>query len=213
MSRISELISQYKKVRSRIKDRLQEFRQVHKASDKDIFAELSFCILTPQAKALNCDRAVRQLKESGLLFKGCAYAIAYILKGLVRFHNNKADYIVVARDIFKKGNRLDIKGRLDMKNIRKTRDWLVKNIKGLGYKEASHFLRNIGLGKNIAILDRHILKNLKRYGVINEIPKSITKNRYLDIEEKMRTFCRRIDIPLADLDLLFWHNQTGFIFK
>jgi len=38
-------------------------------------------------------------------------------------------------------------------------EWLVKNLTGLGYKEAGHFLRNIGSGK-IAILDRHILRNL-----------------------------------------------------
>ncbi|GAJ17855.1 unnamed protein product, partial [marine sediment metagenome] len=31
----------------------------------------------------------------------------------------------------------------------KLREWVVKNFKGLGYKEASHFLRNIGY-KNFA---------------------------------------------------------------
>jgi len=80
-------------------------------------------------------------------------------------------------------------------------------------KEASHFLRNIGLGKDLAILDRHILKNLKEYGVINEIPKSITKKVYIAIEDKMREFSKRINIPMDELDLLFWSKETGIIFK
>ena len=84
---------------------------------------------------------------------------------------------------------------------------------GLGYKEASHFLRNIGLGEEFAILDRHILRNLARLKVIPEVPVSITKKRYLEIEEKLRRFAADIGIPVAELDLLFWSKETGWIFK
>ncbi len=92
------------------------------------------------------------------------------------------------------------------------REWLVKNIKGYGYKEASHFLRNIGF-EELAILDRHVLKNLKNYGVIEEVPKSLTPKKYKEIEEKMRRFSKSVDIPISHLDLLFWSNETGEIFK
>ncbi len=92
-------------------------------------------------------------------------------------------------------------------------DALVRNIKGFGYKEASHFLRNIGMGKDIAILDRHILKNLKRYGAIKKIPSHMSTRQYLDIEDKARRFARKIRIPLDELDLLFWSRETGEIFK
>lgn len=93
------------------------------------------------------------------------------------------------------------------------REWLVQNIKGIGYKEASHFLRNIGFGENIAILDRHILKNLRLLGVIEEIPESIRRVKYLQIEKDMAGFARKIDIPISHLDLLFWYKETGEIFK
>ena len=63
----------------------------------------------------------------------------------------------------------------------------VLDVKGLGMKEASHFLRNVGRGKTIAILDRHILKNLKKYGAIDGVPTSLTKKRYLEIEGKIDT--------------------------
>src|SRR5207245_8191940 len=98
-------------------------------------------------------------------------------------------------------------------NLFELREWMVENVKGLGYKEASHFLRNVGLGEEFAILDRHILRNVKRMEVIPEVPVSITKKRYLEIEEKLRRFSREIRIPLADLDLLFWSRETDWILK
>ena len=72
------------------------------------------------------------------------------------------------------------------KDIMKTRDWFLKNVKGLGLKESSHFLRNIGFGDKIVILDRHILRSLFNYKVIDEIPKTLTKKIYLEIETKMK---------------------------
>ncbi|MBU1630565.1 MAG: DNA lyase, partial [Candidatus Omnitrophica bacterium] len=86
-------------------------------------------------------------------------------------------------------------------------------VKGIGYKEASHFLRNIGLGENIAILDRHILRNLKELGVIKEILSSISKKKYLEIEGKMKEFSVSANIPMDHLDLVFWYKETGEVFK
>lgn len=209
---LKRLKSQYKKRREKIRERLKVFRDIHKGRDENIFEELSFCIFTPQSKALSCDKAVKRLKRCGLLFKGTKDRIRSRLKG-VRFPNNKAGYLVEARKTFMKRRCLNIKNRLQPKEIFKTREWLVRNVKGLGYKEASHFLRNIGLGKDLAILDVHILRNLKRLGVIKEIPSSISRKRYLEIEERMRAFSKKIDIPLEELDLLFWSKETGVIFK
>ena len=207
------LISEYKRKRHKIKRRLREFESLQKADDRDIFSELCFCILTPQAKAVYCDEAVCNLKESGLLFKGRKGEISKRLKGKVRFHNNKSSYLVAARKLLKSEKGLDIKSKLDKADTLKTREWLVKNIKGLGYKEASHFLRNVGMGKDMAIIDRHILKNLKRHRVIEKTPASIGRKTYIDIENKMRNFSRRVKIPMEELDLLFWSKQTGIIFK
>lgn len=173
-----------------------------------------FCLLTPQSKAKSCFEAVKQLVAKRACLKGSASDISKIIKGKVRFHNNKAKYIVEARKLFLRGNRVDIRSKLkSFANIIDLREWLVGNIKGLGYKEASHFLRNIGKGGNIAILDRHILKNLKLLGVIKEIPKTITKKTYFEIEKKMLNFAKKIGIPADKLDLILWRKQTGEYFK
>ena len=189
---MKKLIAEYKRKRPEIRKRLREFKAAGEGADKDIFSELCFCILTPQAKAVYCNKAVEDLKKSGLLFRGCSSAISKRLKGSVRFHNNKAAYIVGARKALKNGKGLDVKSRLDKKDVLRTRDWLVGNIKGLGYKEASHFLRNIGLGRDIAIIDRHILENLRKYGVIKKIPSSISKKGYLAIEDKIKKFSKQV---------------------
>lgn len=210
---MKKLISEYKKRKDLIRKRLKEFSAVHKSKDEDIFSELCFCLFTPQSKAVYCDKAVKELKYSGLLLKGDEGAIGNILRGNVRFHNKKAAYLVGAREFFKEGKGLALKGRLDAADTFGTREWLVRNIKGLGYKEASHFLRNIGLGKDIAIIDRHILKNLKKYGAIKSIPPSISRSNYISLEGAMRDFSKKVKIPMEELDLLFWSAQTGFIFK
>lgn len=209
---MKELLKDYRKRKKEIKRRLEDFKHVYKKRDKDIFSELCFCILTPQAKAVSCDAAIRRLERRNLLFAGARKEIRTCLKG-VRFPNNKARYLIEAREFFKNGKGLDVKSKIDTRDVFKTREWLVRNIKGFGYKEASHFLRNIGFGKDLAILDRHILKNLKNYKVIKEIPRALSKEEYMWIEGKMRKFFKRVNISMEEVDLLFWSMETGMIFK
>jgi N-glycosylase/DNA lyase len=151
--------------------------------------------------------------KKGFVLSGDREQVAAELKG-VRFHNKKAKYIIEARHLFKKNGTLSIKPRLsNFETPIEARDWLVRNIKGLGFKEASHLLRNVGMGQELAILDRHILKNLATYGVIEKVPASISKKKYLEIEKHMTEFSRIIKIPVAHLDLLFWYKETGEVFK
>ena len=209
---IQSLTREYNKEKHKIKRRLKEFKSVWNQSHRRVFSELCFCICTPQSNAAYCDKAISNLEKNGILFRGNLRQLRAGLKG-VRFPNNKAKYIIEARKSFIAGKTISIKDKIKVDNIPEARQWLTRHVKGLGFKEASHFLRNIGLGKDIAILDVHILRNLKRRKVIKEIPSSMSKKTYLDIENKMKRFSRKINIPLEELDLLFWSNETGFIFK
>jgi N-glycosylase/DNA lyase len=194
--------------------RLKDFKRLWlEGSDEDIFEELAFCILTPQSKAKVCWKAIERLRNKNLLYKDDLEQIRKEIRD-VRFKNKKANYLIKARTFFSKNGRLNIKSVLsEFNDIYECREWLVKNILGIGYKEVSHFLRNIGLGDKIAILDRHILKNLKDFNVINNIPTSLNKSKYLEIEKKISIFSSEINIPLSHLDLLLWCKETGEIFK
>lgn len=211
---IEAIKKNYSHIKCEIRDRLRDFKNIGiTGSDRDIFIELIFCLLTPQSSAKLCWKAVENLLKNDLLFTGKPQQISKVLH-IVRFKNKKAEYICNARKLFTNKNEICIKIALKIsKNPELIREWLVKNIKGLGYKEASHFLRNIGFGDDIAILDRHILKNLRGFGVIKDIPKSLSKKQYLQIEKKMRKFAKKINISLSHLDLLFWYKETGEIFK
>jgi N-glycosylase/DNA lyase len=197
-----------------IEKRLNEFKEIWNAgTDEDIFSELIFCILTPQSKALTCSYAVERICQDKLFLKGNSRQIADGLYD-IRFKNRKAMFIVEARNRFVKDGRFSIKSKIErFGSAKAAREWLVQNIKGFGYKEASHFLRNIGHGEELAILDRHILKNLESLGIINENPKNLQRNRYYEIENSMSNFARRIGVPLDHLDLLLWCKETGRIFK
>jgi len=211
---LRKLLKVYENIRKTIVKRLDEFREIGKnASEEQLFAELAFCLLTPQSKARICLAAVERLQANGALYHGDYDAILSELKG-VRFKARKAAYILKARALFTKNGEFSIRSVLEkFDDPFQMREWLVMNIKGMGYKEASHFLRNIGMGSQLAILDRHILKNLKLLGVIHEVPKSLTRPRYLEIETKMANFADEIGIPLDHLDLLLWYNETGEVLK
>ncbi len=195
-----EILQIHQKIKDEIEKRLEEFKE------GNIIEELIFCLLTPQSKAEKCWNAVLKLKNSGLLIKGKEEEILKKLNG-IRFKYKKARYIVEAR------KKLPILEKILNSPPHEAREWLVKNIKGMGYKEASHFLRNIGKGEDFAILDRHILRNLKKFGIIDEIPKSLNRRKYTEIEKKMKEFSEKIGIPLSHLDLLLWYKETGKVFK
>jgi N-glycosylase/DNA lyase len=212
--KIHQLQKIYKIKKKEIISRLGEFDTcLNDKNDEEVFGELAFCLLTPQSKAQCCWDAIRTIISQNLLVEGTEDDIKGKLHR-VRFHNKKARYLVGARTLFLNKRRLSIRTALkNLPDVHAYREWLVKNIKGIGYKEASHFLRNIGFGDHIAILDRHILRNLVQFGVIQDIPVSLSRSGYLQIEQKMAEFARKVRIPLAHLDLLFWYKETGEIFK
>jgi len=210
-TRKKELKETYKKIKPTIESRIEEFESIWEEGDENkIFEELTFCLFTPQSKAKKCWKAVQDLKEKELFYEACEDAISEEINQ-VRFRNNKAGYFVEARDKFE---GISFKEKLEgFQDPKRAREWIVENVKGLGYKEAGHFLRNIGYTQDLAILDRHILKNLEELGVLEEIPKTLTKRSYLEIEKKMKEFSEEIDIPLGHLDLVLWYLETGHVFK
>lgn len=196
-------------IKDEIDKKINEYKNAFLYENNDFFAEIAFCILTPQSKAKNAWKIIETLKSNGLLFSGNEKELVEYLN-TVRFKNTKAKRLVKLRNLL--GN--DAKNIIfKTDNIFAIREWLVKNVDGFGYKEASHVLRNLGFGENIAILDRHILRTLVALNVIDEIPKSLTPSKYLEIEEKMRKYSKSINISMDRLDLIFWYNELGYLFK
>jgi N-glycosylase/DNA lyase len=197
-----------------ISQREKHFEDVWKeGTEEEIFAELVFCLFTPQSKAVTCWAAVNALADKNMILNSTQDDIANTING-VRFKHNKAKYVIETRNFFMVDGQIKIKEKLaSFNDTYELRKWLIANVKGIAYKEAGHFLRNIGISKDLAILDRHILKNLKVYGAIEEIPKNLNVKTYLEIEKKMQNFAEKIAVPMFHLDMLFWCKNTGGIFK
>lgn len=209
-----ELLNLYKEIKPNIEKRLTEFKNIwENGTNKDIHLELSFCILTPQSKARSSWEAIEALKVNKLIWNGTNEEIAPFLNK-VRFKNTKADNLVRLREQMTKDNKIITKDFFNtIPEVEEKRNWIVKNIRGMSYKEAGHFLRNVGFGDSIAILDRHILRNMERLGVIDEIPKTISPKKYLEMEKKLFEFTKEVNIPMDHMDLLLWYKEAGEIFK
>ena len=210
---ITELIRDYNNIKSRIEERLADFQSIwQNASDTEILYELVFCILTPQSKPDLCWEAVQRLKDNDFLSMNSDKEILEHLYG-VRFKYKKSEFVREARDFclcLNKGLKQTLSAQGD---IYTARQWLVNHIKGIGIKEAGHFLRNIGRGEELAILDRHVLRFLLSAEVITQIPSSLSNSRYLEIEKKMQTYAKQIEIGMGPLDFLLFYRATGKIFK
>ena len=203
---VDEIRSLFEERKISIRQRLDEFAAVR---PDQYFYELVYCLLTPQSSAVNAAKAVEFLRSVDVFGKDIdAAGLLHQKDFYVRFHNTKANHIRLAKDNFPFIREMICNGSTSLQ----LREWLVKNVKGLGWKEASHFLRNIG-HRNLAILDRHILKNLKRHRVLRELPRSLTPKRYRSIEDKFARFAKAVGITMDELDLLFWSRETGEILK
>jgi N-glycosylase/DNA lyase len=191
-----------------------ELRPVLRADDERIFEELCFCILTANTSAEMGMKSIDTVRD--LLIMGSMQEMKARLEGIYRFKTLRPGYIVHTREYLQQEHGFRLKGIIESLRHDKEalREFFASNpgIKGLGYKEASHFLRNIGIS-GYAILDKHIVRSLFELGVIAEMPKSMTPRRYKDLEGRMRKFSDSINIPMDELDLLLWSMKTGKVLK
>ena len=200
--------------RKEIRKRLAEFRAIGKhGSDEQFWEEMVFCFFTGGCSArmgLNSVNAVRSLLQSGSQGE-----LAAALTGVHRYPNARSAYIVHSRDFLRDAYKLRIREKLEsFADPQDRRDWLVreKGIKGLGYKEASHFLRNVGY-RGYAILDKHVLRSLAELGFIGDPKPPNTKLKYLRVEDRFRNLTELAEIDFDELDLVLWSIKTGVILK
>ena len=199
-----------------IQARLREFETVwQEGSDERLWEELVYCIFTAGASArmgLKSVAAIRPLLKDGGREE---MTQALTAAGAHRFPVARPGYIVVAREFLHEQCPRGLRERLNnFSSGIERRDWLAqeKRIKGLGYKEASHFLRNIGL-RGHAILDKHVLRCLADLKVVDNPKPPTTRKHYLELEEKLKTVARDLRINFDELDLVLWSMKTGEVLK
>ena len=213
---VERVVATHRARRKEIRKRLGEFEAVwRKGSDARLWEELAYCIFTAGASArmgINSVDAVR-----ALLLEGDSDAMTVALKkaGAHRFPVARPRYIVTTRNYFRADCGMKLRKRLrSFSDPSERRDWLAqeKQVKGLGYKEASHFLRNIGV-KGHAILDKHVMRCLAEIGVLDTAKPPSTRRKYLEVEQQLVGFARDVKIDFDELDLVLWSMKTGEVLK
>jgi N-glycosylase/DNA lyase len=199
-----------------IRARLNEFREVWRnGSDLQLWEELVYCIFTAGASARMGSKAVEAVRP--LLIEGDAKEMtkALVAAGAHRFPVARPGYIVVTRDYLQADCKMSLRRKLNsFTDPIERRDWLAqeKQVKGLGYKEASHYLRNIG-HSGYAILDKHVMSCLLDLKVVDTAKPPASRAGYLEVEGKLRSFARGIGIDFDELDLVLWSMKTGEVLK
>lgn len=213
---VEDIRATHKARRKEIRARLEQFQTVwREGSDEQLWEELVFCIFTAGASARMGFRSVEAVRP--FLQDGEREEMTRALKsaGAHRFPVERPGYIVVTRNYLREHCNMALREKLQsFADPVERRDWLAreKRIKGLGYKESSHFLRNIGLLGH-AILDKHVMSCLADLKVVETSKPPATRARYLDTEERLRNFAREIRIDFDELDLVLWSMKTGEVLK
>ncbi|MCY4379921.1 MAG: hypothetical protein OXC39_08885 [Candidatus Dadabacteria bacterium] len=207
-----ELLELYELKKEEIQNRLLEFKQAfQEADDRQIFRELSFCILSSGVGPKIAGQCMSAIGEK--LADGEEDELLERIGAIHKYAENASRYIVFTREYLKKEHGFLLKSLVSSFEDRvERREFFAKNpgIKGLGYMQASHFLRNLGFS-GYAILDRNNLASLSELGVIGETKYPLTKKRYLETESLMAEAAHELGISLDELDLLLWSRKRKYV--
>lgn len=207
-----ELLELYELKKEEIQDRLLEFKQAfEEADDRQIFHELSFCILSSGVGPKIAGQCMSAIGEK--LVGGEEDELLGRIGAIHKYAENASRYIVFTREYLREEHGFLLKSLVSsFENRVERRDFFAKNpgIKGLGYMQASHFLRNLGFS-GYAILDRNNLASLLELGIIGEMKYPLTKKRYLETESLMRETSHELGISLDEFDLLLWSRKRKYV--
>ena len=211
--RRDDLLKLYAEIKPVILTKMNSFQKTWENGNVAIWQELCFCILTANTSA---SLALLTMEKLVSINFDSPSEILTVLKKWYRFYNTRTDYITTTREFLKQDCSLDLKQKIESFGSDKIslRDYfaLTKLIKGLGFKESSHFLRNIGF-LGYSILDKHIMRSLVEFDVVSSVKPPRNRSEYLTVETLMQQFAKNLSISVDHLDLLLWYRKTGEIIK
>ena len=195
------------RLRALVLERVEEFK-LNNIADEDVwFRELVLCVLTANSSFVAAYKVLGYVMEE---FDKGTYGFEQVLKERgYRFYELKAKYL---KNLVKYRGRIKswIKPLADRSQAL-AREVLANEIYGIGMKEASHFLRNVGYF-DLAIVDKHVMRFSINSGLVRPF-KTLTRSRYLEIERKLKELAHQLGMPVGILDLFIWHIETGTVLK
>jgi N-glycosylase/DNA lyase len=179
--------------------------------------ELVACILGSQVRYEMAYDTLMCIEKSGLLAndrwtvtedKSFESDVYNCMNQRYRFPKMRARQLAKTRDaLSRRALSLLIRGCPDPRKIRQQ---LVLNLAGLGPKQASMFLRNVGSCYDLAILDTHVLRFLSIQGLL---PKDYVAINTIRSYERMEilavNFAQSLGVSVGYLDWAIWATMKA----
>jgi len=172
-------------------------------SSIDVFYHLAFAICAPQTTFKANRKVNEELKRLKFHSEDIPRELLEVTLKPVRFYRTKAENLLLMKEDFPQIASV-LRGY--SRDFWSARLWLVRNVRGLGMKAASHFLRNLG-STELAIIDTHILKYLG----VESAPTS--ELEYARIEMLFRDRAEELGKTPAALDAEVWAEYSGTRFE
>jgi N-glycosylase/DNA lyase len=204
-----------------INDRIHNQPRATTCDERELWAELTCCVLSSQVPYDLARAAAHRIDEVGVLRKpesaeertlnrelGELLSTPFSLEDgcrRYRFPNTRASQIASGFCAVRQqsGSLAELLGRYP--DVRCARSWLVANVPGLGPKQASMFLRNATGAYDLAVLDRHVLHYMRTIELC-EVTKSdvTTMSRYERCETQLRRHAESLGHEVGLLDWAIW---------
>ena len=182
-------------------------------TEEGLWRELVACILGSRVRFESACRALERMDQQrlfsaarrGTRFDEYEIDIRGVLSNGYRFYRIRAQQVrCAAESIY--GCDQTIRGILEETNgVRQARRRLSHRIPGIGPKQASLFLRNIGYSEWVAIFDVHVLSYMCWAGLTDTELKSVsTVEQYEKLEEAFVERAQMYGFPISDFDVAVW---------
>lgn len=218
---LTEIVNAYPE----LKQEYLKWKKWYEMTEQELIVELCFCLLSSQVPYEQVRSVISHLDHQEYLTSKWILTTPDVKKRMAqelskpiydpqrkngkfrkyRFPNKGADYIVDAIKTFYEHDLGIIYYLKNFSSDIHARRFLVKNIRGLGPKEASHFLRNVRYSETLAIIDVHVVSFMHLCELIPNQVKSIDMNQYLKLEVILQDFARQLNMNLSILDMVIWN--------
>jgi N-glycosylase/DNA lyase len=187
------------------------------SSVRDVWGSLLFCILSSQVRAATATSAVQViLAEVPFFEENLSSVDVYNKLGLIlrrsdvrhRFPETRSKQIASSWFAFAQ-IKDEFYGYLDSFSAEKdARVAVADRFSGLGFKQASMFLRDIGYSARLCVIDTHILWYCERMS--SPLRGALTTRRYLEIEEYLLETADTFRIAPNIFDSAVWAAVKTF---
>jgi N-glycosylase/DNA lyase len=197
--------------------RVAEHRSVR--TERRLWWEISSCVLSSQVPYPIAAAAADELSRSGKLLSARSDKLTLatelehsLLKPLTlngrmqryRFPTARSRQLAELRCLIS-SEFGTLKKLVKQEEATVLREWLVRNAPGLGPKQSSMFLRNIGLSYDFAILDRHVLTYMVSRDLCTGSATFVSRlTDYYRHEQTLRDHASVLGFSVGLLDWAIW---------